>query len=96
MNPTWRDKPPRRKTYEDGNREQLHKAARDQAVAFLKELLKEDGTRLLKTLKPHEVDGLVENVLAGYHNALTIIENYETENWQKLRQQALKELDIFG
>ena len=96
MNPAWNEKPPRRATLEDQNRAKIHEAARAAAVAFLKELITEDANRLIKKLTPAEVNTLVERTLAGYHNALTAIERYETDNWQEVRRQALKELDIFA
>lgn len=96
VNPRYDTRPPRRKTLEDQNRAKIHEAARAAAVAFLKELITEDANRLIKKLTPTEVNSLVEQTLAGYHNALTAIERYETENWAEVRRQALKELDIFA
>ena len=58
--------PPRKATYEDKLQKELFDAAHGAAVAYIKELLKADGSRLLRTLSRTEMSVLVESILAAY------------------------------
>lgn len=91
MNPRYEPaKPPRVPTYEDGIRAEIHAAARAGAVGCFKEILSEDGNRLIKTLAKHEIDALVERILAGYIGAKVKLEFKED-----LERDAVKKMDIF-
>ena len=60
------DKPPRLPTQEDEYQAAMHAAARAAAVDRIKALLDADRNRLLRSLQPHEVDGIVNAAVCAW------------------------------